>query len=90
MNLQDRDNLRTKDKRPVPKVSFVRRLDCIRYFEIPLHTQTMNIIVLCFNMVLLMISVYTYVLNVIIILLLCASKLLLPYPPENKPPLFQQ
>ena len=28
MNLRDRDNLRTKDKRPVPKVSFVRRLDC--------------------------------------------------------------
>ena len=30
LNLQDRDNLRTKDKRPVPKVSFVRRFDCIR------------------------------------------------------------
>ena len=29
MNLRDRDNLRTKDKGPVPKVSFVRRLDCI-------------------------------------------------------------
>ena len=28
MNLRDRDNLRAKDKRPVPKVSFVRRLDC--------------------------------------------------------------
>ena len=32
MNLRDRDNLRTKDKRPVPKVSFVRRLDCIMYY----------------------------------------------------------
>ena len=30
MNLRDRDNLRTKDKGPVPKVSFVRRLDCIQ------------------------------------------------------------
>ena len=29
MNLQDRDNFRTKDNRPVPKVSFVRRFDCI-------------------------------------------------------------
>ena len=28
MNLRDRDNLRAKDKRPVPKVSFFRRLDC--------------------------------------------------------------
>ena len=28
LNLRDRDNLRTKDKRPVPKVSFVRRFDC--------------------------------------------------------------
>ena len=28
MNLRDRDNLRAKDKRPVPKVSFVQRLDC--------------------------------------------------------------
>ena len=28
MNLRDRDNLRAKDKRPTPKVSFVRRLDC--------------------------------------------------------------
>ena len=28
MNLRDRDNLRTKDNRPVPKVSFVRRFDC--------------------------------------------------------------
>ena len=28
MNLRDRDNLRAKDKRPIPKVSFVRRLDC--------------------------------------------------------------
>ena len=26
---RDRDNLQTKDKRPVPKVSFVRRFDCI-------------------------------------------------------------
>ena len=34
MNLQDRDNLRTKDKRPVPKVSFVRRLDCIYFNKI--------------------------------------------------------
>ena len=29
MNLRDRDNLRTKDKRPAPKVSFLRRFDCI-------------------------------------------------------------
>ena len=29
MNLRDRDNLRRKDKKPVPKVSFVRRFDCI-------------------------------------------------------------
>ena len=28
VNLRDRDNLRRKDKRPVPKVSFVRRFDC--------------------------------------------------------------
>ena len=31
MNLQDRDNLRRKDKRPIPKVSFVRRFDCNMY-----------------------------------------------------------
>ena len=29
VNLRDRDNLRRKDKRPVPKVSFVWRFDCI-------------------------------------------------------------
>ena len=29
LNLRDRDNLRTKDKRSVLKVSFVRRFDCI-------------------------------------------------------------
>ena len=29
INFRDRDNLRTKDNRPVPKVSFVRRFDCI-------------------------------------------------------------
>ena len=31
VNLRDRENLRTKDNinRPVPKVSFVQRLDCI-------------------------------------------------------------
>ena len=29
VNLRDRDNLRRKDKRPVPKVSFVRRFNCI-------------------------------------------------------------
>ena len=28
MNLQDRDNLGTKDKKPVPKVSFVLRFNC--------------------------------------------------------------
>ena len=28
MNLRDRDNLRAKNKSTVPKVSFVRRLDC--------------------------------------------------------------
>ena len=28
MNLRDRDNLRAKDKRPVPKVSFIQRFDC--------------------------------------------------------------
>ena len=28
LNLRDRDNLRTKDRRPIPKVSFVRRFDC--------------------------------------------------------------
>ena len=33
MNLRDRDNLRAKDKRPVPKVSFVRRLDCTFLFS---------------------------------------------------------
>ena len=27
VNLRDRDNLRTKDNRPVPKVSFARRFD---------------------------------------------------------------
>ena len=29
VNLWDRDNLRTKDKRLLPKVSFVRRLNCM-------------------------------------------------------------
>ena len=29
VNLRDRDNLRRKDNTPVPKVSFVRRFDCI-------------------------------------------------------------
>ena len=28
VNLRDRDNLRRKDKRPVPKASFVWRFDC--------------------------------------------------------------
>ena len=28
LNLRNRDNLRTKDKRPVPKVSLVWRFDC--------------------------------------------------------------
>ena len=40
MNLRDRDNLRIKDKGPVPKVSFVRRLDCICMlytFRVPLE-----------------------------------------------------
>ena len=32
MNLRDRDNLQLKDKRPVPKVSFVRRFDCTTTF----------------------------------------------------------
>ena len=31
LNLRDRDILRTKDKRLVPKVSFVQRFDCIWY-----------------------------------------------------------
>ena len=34
VNLRDRDNLRRKDKRPVPKVSFVRRFDCSYFYEI--------------------------------------------------------
>ena len=29
-SLRDRDSLRKEDKMPIPKVSFVRRLDCIR------------------------------------------------------------
>ena len=29
MNLRDRDNFWRKDKRPVPKVSFVQSFDCI-------------------------------------------------------------
>ena len=29
-SLRDRDSLRKEDKMPVPKVSFVQRLDCIR------------------------------------------------------------
>ena len=39
VNLQDRDNLRTKDNRPVPKVSFVRRFDCI-----PVHVCSLGIL----------------------------------------------
>ena len=35
VNLRDRDNLRRKDKRPVPKVSFVRRFDCIFSLSMP-------------------------------------------------------
>ena len=35
VNLRDRDNLRRKDKRPVPKVSFVRRFDCIYISSLP-------------------------------------------------------
>ena len=37
MNLRDRDSLRAKDKRPVPKVSFVWRLDCIADDDGTLH-----------------------------------------------------
>ena len=34
LNLRDRDNLQTKDKRPVPKVSFVWKFDCIADCEL--------------------------------------------------------
>ena len=36
LNLRDRDNLRTKDKRPVLKVSFVWRFDCTKILQNPL------------------------------------------------------
>ena len=39
MNLRDRDNLQAKDKRPVPKMSFVRRLNCNEIIYTSLITQ---------------------------------------------------
>ena len=45
MNLRDRDNLRAKDKRPVPKVSFVRRLDCITFYFAIQHYEHAYVLV---------------------------------------------
>ena len=49
LNLRDRDNLRTRDKRPVPKVSFVRRFDCNSYavqYHVILHSMGIGKILL--------------------------------------------
>jgi hypothetical protein len=35
VNLRDKDNLQTKDREPVPNVSFVRRFDCIYTYTWP-------------------------------------------------------
>ena len=44
LNLRDRDNLRTKDKRPVPKVSFVRSFDSRTSHNGPSEKRTTSLL----------------------------------------------